>query len=225
MRLGQKLRELVSSNIVGNNDDSDEDDYINIPNAKAAPAPQVSQPLPPPVAPPPPPVETPMVVPGLEILTSAGNVGSELTPESVSQMISALPDTLPMRVKRAAIRNAIQQQGKDGADVESILGEATWKKMQMIQRLQKLDAEHKSTLDAINAEIAQLAAQRDQITNSFNSQQTSISTEMGQIDRVIQFLGTDLAGSAPVSGLGSRGEEVPPHLRDETAARLLGIHE
>jgi hypothetical protein len=233
MNLAKKLRELVNNNLVDTNAKTtaaeEEDDYLEMPGAVAKravaePAPVVAAPQ---VVEPVPAIEAPTAEaasdPSLPIVAA----GDSLSPESVYQMLSSLPDNLPMRVKRAAIRNAIQNQGKDqGADVETILGEATWKKMQMTQQLKQFDEQHVSATQALNAEIENLLKRRDSINGEFDKLRLEVVEQMDQMDRVIQFLGTDLAGSpgTPTFATGHTAE-LPPHLREETAGRLLGITE
>ena len=220
MNLAKKFRDLVNNNLVETHAKatSEDDDYLDAPTAPTAPTvaaialPVVEQ-IPSP--------SEPAVV--------AATVEEALTPESVYQMLSSLPDNLPMRVKRAAIRNAIQNQGKEqGADVEMILGEATWKKMQMTQQLKQFDEQHTQATQALNAEIESLLKRRDGINSEFDGLREEAITQMEQMDRVIQFLGTDLAGGPGATTFASgnaMGSELPPHLREETASRLLGISE
>jgi hypothetical protein len=233
MNLAKKLRELVNNNLVDTNAhaaSSEEDDYLDIPGTvtkrgtNEAPAPVVvASPIEVAV------VEAAVVAAAPEVsvevavpeITAAGN----LTPEAVYQMLSSLPDNLPMRVKRAAIRNAIQTQGKDqGADGETILGEATWKKMQMTQQLKQFDEQHASASQTLNTEIEALLKRRDSINTEFEKLRDEVHNQMDQMDRVIQFLGTDLAGT-PGTPIFSSNNELPPHLREETASRILGIAE
>ncbi|MBB6051716.1 hypothetical protein [Armatimonas rosea] len=238
MNLAKKLRELVNNNLVDTNTANttqEEEDYLELPGVASkrtvaeasAATPQAV------VAPPAPaaPVAVEPAAPVVEPVAEAGvpvvSLGDSLSPESVYQMLSSLPDNLPMRVKRAAIRNAIQNQGKDqGADVETILGEATWKKMQMTQQLKQFDEQHHSATQALNAEIENLLKRRDSINAEFDKLRDEVVGQMDQMVRVIQFLGTDLAGSpgTPTFATGHTAE-LPPHLREETAGRLLGISE
>lgn len=233
MNLAKKLRELVNNNLVDTNGKAaaeEEDDYLELPGtvakrAVAEPAPvAVAQPV---VIEPVATVEAPTAEVASDPSVPIVAAGDSLSPESVYQMLSSLPDNLPMRVKRAAIRNAIQNQGKDqGADVETILGEATWKKMQMTQQLKQFDEQHVSATQALNAEIENLLKRRDSINGEFDKLRHEVVEQMDQMDRVIQFLGTDLAGSpgTPTFATGHTAE-LPPHLREETAGRLLGITE
>jgi hypothetical protein len=235
MNLAKKLRDLVNNNLVETSAKvtSDDDDYLDAPTPASKPVAAISQ------------EEKPAPSPAIEAIALRSTesappapepgivttpVAEEtLTPESVYQMLSSLPENLPMRVKRAAIRNAIQNQGKEqGADVEMILGEATWKKMQMTQQLKQFDDQHSQATQALNAEIEALLKRRDTINSEFDGLREEAITQMEQMDRVIQFLGTDLAGgpSATTFASGSgNSSELPPHLREETASRLLGISE
>jgi hypothetical protein len=234
MNLAKKLRELVNNNLVDTNatNTPQEDDYLELPGvASKRTLAEASAAAAQAVAAPPAPVAVAPATPVVEVVADAGipvvSLGEGLSPESVYQMLSSLPDNLPMRVKRAAIRNAIQNQGKDqGADVETILGEATWKKMQMTQQLKQFDEQHHSATQALNAEIENLLKRRDSINAEFDKLREEVVGQMDQMDRVIQFLGTDLAGSpgTPTFASGT-SNELPPHLREETAGRLLGISE
>jgi hypothetical protein len=232
MGLGTKLRSMVSANFVVTNDEKEEEEFLEVkkprvaattnvmPTAAAAPEPDLA------------PIAVVSVAPVVSVVpvVSESTVPivkseDELTPEAVYRMLASLPDNLPMRVKRTAVRNAIQNQGKSaGVDLENILGEATWKKMQMAQRLQSVHQEHKQAMDIIEAEMQRLKSKQTEIQFEFATAQEQLQEQMGQMDRVIQFLGTDLAGGAPapVFATGS-GDELPPHLREETANRLLGI--
>jgi hypothetical protein len=173
-----------------------------------------------------------------------------LTALQVAEMINALPETMPMRAKRAVIRATIEAQGTaSGTTADHILADATWGKMQINQQLNKEQEETNTQIRALEAQIVAqeslLASTRQRWGNLIESRQQTLR----QYDNVFQFLGSEIVAENPIrmnfasahnpeltlvlstedslkdssnSHL-AENDLLPPHLRDDSVRKILGL--
>jgi hypothetical protein len=151
-----------------------------------------------------------------------------MTALQISEMIDALPESMPTRSKRLTVRAMIDAQASiTGVKAEHLLAEAMLNKIQLTQRLQQREAGHRAIMAQLNKILAE-----------YTEEQSNIQQQLDSYERVAHFLSAEVgnegrAGVPPpmstptnfstASSEEKSDNELPPHLRDGEVRKLLGI--
>lgn len=118
-------------------------------------------------------------------------------PELVLELLTALPDGLPLEQQRNVIHRALEQRAP--VDPDTLLGEVTWKKREALQVLKRLEEEQEAEQAAITAEIEVLWNRREAVGEAFAHQGAALRRQVEQMDRLLVFLGAEDPTEPPKS--------------------------
>jgi hypothetical protein len=175
---------------------------------------------------------------------------ARFTAEQAVNMLTALPENLPIAIKRKTVKATLDALGSPmGAAPEAIAQDATLKKDsltnylnsvvaqadeisgQATAEIEQLEAERAEVLARIDAALAEHQARKAAVEEKRAFAWDSCRRQIGLMDEVVVFFQENLeepVNTAPVRREVEPEEEyadgeLPPHLANDTAYRLLGI--
>jgi hypothetical protein len=112
-----------------------------------------------------------------------------MTALQVAEMINTLPETMPLRAKRAVVRAAIESQGMaSGATIDHILADATWGKVQEAQLIEKESSQATGEISLLESEVLQKKMALESTKKNWEEVQREKQKILDSYDAVLQFL-------------------------------------
>lgn len=158
--------------------------------------------------------------------------GAELPPvafgaEKAAQIVSALPNDLPMRVKRVTVKTTLEAVNRN-IDANDIVSDAVLKKMVIGQARDALAEQfsvmQKNAQDEIarlQAEIVRLRGFDEQTEKRCRVADKSFAETLDQMEQVIFFFQPE----EQVVETPATEDDLPPFMRSDNVARLLKLNE
>lgn len=154
------------------------------------------------------------------------------TAEQALKIITALPEDLPMRVKRSTVKATLQAVSPETVeDASDVLADAMLKRVHVGQLRDALAEHVEIEIRQRNEEIVRLRSELDRVSNEATEYQRrqklfaeSCENYINQFHQVVLFLQTEETNSQPVIQTVEE-DEIPPFMREDTVFRLLGIND
>lgn len=162
-----------------------------------------------------------------------------ISAEQILQALAKLPADVPESVRRAALKVTVNSLAQaTGIPVDTVVADARLRHTRMTQFRDALTAEWeresrplRETVAEIETQIATYKARLDAARAALEAREAAVllaqsdcANHLRQLDGVIRLLAPDDTLVAYLDApLPARETELPPHLRDDSVKRLLGI--
>lgn len=153
------------------------------------------------------------------------------TAEQALKLITALPEDLPMRVKRTTVKATLEAVSPTTADdARDVVADAMLKRVHVGQFRDALSERLETELRNRNEEMTRLRAELERLGGEvveFQRRQKVVveacDQHIHQFQQVVLFFQTEEAG-APAVTQSADDDEIPPFMREDTVFRLLGMN-
>lgn len=121
---------------------------------------------------------------------------SSLTLPQLGQLLSSLPDNLPVALRTSTLSQILQKHyALDPALQSELLGQAVWERVQLQQQLERLQSQHQQQLEELHAQLARCEAQLEKQERQYQAQRAALREQATPLDHVLRLLSATLADS------------------------------
>jgi hypothetical protein len=157
------------------------------------------------------------------------------TAEQVAKVLAALPNDLPMHVKRLTVRATLEAADREIViDPQDVVADAMLKKVHVAQYRDALRAyvetvrrENGAEIERLQAEIERLKGASEAAEQKRRAADIACGERMTLMEQVVVFFQTEAPPVQTASGVDDiedgDDEELPPFMREDAVFRMLGL--
>jgi hypothetical protein len=167
------------------------------------------------------------------VLSSANLPHLGFTAEQVAKVLAALPNDLPMQVKRLTLKATLEAVDRNTViDPQDVVADAMLKKMHVAQyrdslraHVEMLRQDNAAKIVGLQTEIDRLKAASESAEQKRRVAETACDEQMALMEQVVVFFQSETAQNLSAAGSTSDEdeEELPPFMRDDAVFRMLGL--
>lgn|GEM_PF-3834533 len=177
------------------------------------------------------------------LLKQANLPAVAFTAEQARKLITALPEELPIKVKRMTVQATLEAVNPNAkVDPKEVVADAVLKRVHIGQLRDNLTEALATGIQQRQDEMSHLQGEMERLLNEMRSRISTLETEIGReqsrkqhaetlcderighLEQVILFFQTDENILAASNAPATEEDDVPPFMRDESVYRLLGMN-